>query len=246
MSKPNTGLWIVNELLENWRYFTGRKAPIPHLWVKGSSPLFLVLGENASGKSFFRRCVQASANKHTSIREVIHLSMEGRAGANFIGAMKGFVYGDENFRSTGENSANTMRSAIRTCRAREHSHLLYWDEPDIGMSEGAAAGAGVVIAEFVADLPDHTRGVFITTHSRPMVRQLLVAKPHYIHLGVPPAQAPQSLEEWLEREVSPISPEELAEASHARFTAIQEILDGKRRKKTRSTQTSRKHASRRR
>jgi|GEM_PF-5724138 len=229
MSKPSTGLWIVGNILGSWRYFVGDEPAIPALWVKGSSPLFLVLGENASGKSFFRRCVQASAKSHTSIKEVIHLSMEARAGMNMMGAMKGFVYGDEGFRSTGENSGMTVRTAISTCRARTHSHLLYWDEPDIGMGEAAAAGAGTVVAEFVADLPEQTRGVFVTTHSRPMVRQLLSVKPHYLHLGVPPAEAPQSLGAWLEREIVPMSLDELAEESNRRFRAIQAILDERRR-----------------
>lgn len=232
MSKPSTGKWIVNDLLSNWRYFADDDPPIPALWVKGRCPLFLVLGENAAGKSFFRRCVQASVKLHTSIGEVIHLSMEGRAGPNMMGAMKGFVYGDEDSRSTGENSAHTVRAAIRTCNGRETSHLLYWDEPDVGMSEGAAMGAGAAIAEFVADLPKHTKGVFITTHSRPLVAALSsVLRPHYVHLGTPPDEAPQSIEEWLAREVVPVSPDELCEASHARFKAIQAILDEKKRRR---------------
>lgn len=231
MSKPATATWIVNDLLENWRYFLGKKPPIPALWVKGKVPLFLVLGENAGGKSFFRRLVQISADQHTSIKEVIHISMEGRAGPNFMGALKAFVYGDENSRSTGECSAHTVTTAIRTCEGRDHSHLLYWDEPDVGMSEGAAAGAGIVIAEFAADLPKHTKGVFITTHSRAMIEQLLPVQPHYIHLGVDPKKAPQTLEEWLERPVVPISPEELCDASHKRFRAIQKLLDEKRKKR---------------
>lgn len=229
MSKPATGAWIVKDLLTNWRYFTGRAPVIPAVWVKGSCPLFLVLGENAGGKSFFRRCVQESAKKHTSIRETIHLSMEGRAGG-MMGAVHGFVYGDEGWRSTGENSASTVSTAIKTCQGREHSHLLYWDEPDVGMSEGAAMGAGYAIAEFVAKLSDHTKGVFVTTHSRPMVAALSQGlRPHYVHLGTDPKEAPGNIELWLTRTVKPVSPDELAEASHARFKAIQKILDGKRR-----------------
>jgi hypothetical protein len=57
-----------------------------------------------------------------------------------------------------------------------------------------------------------------------MVRQLVSVKPHYLHLGV----APQTLKAWLEREVVPMSPDELAETSHRRFKAIQAILSEKR------------------
>lgn len=231
MSKPSTGKWIVNDLLTNWRYFADDDPAIPALWVRGRCPLFLVLGENAGGKSFFRRCVQASVKLHTSIEEVIHISMEARAGVNMMGAVKGFVYGDEDCRSTGENSAHTVTTAIRTCRGREHSHLLYWDEPDVGMSEGAAMGAGYAIAEFVAELPEHTKGVFITTHSRTMVAALSQGlRPHYLHLGTAPDDAPTGIEDWLTRTVEPVSPEELCKASHARFKKIQAILNEKRRR----------------
>jgi hypothetical protein len=225
MSKPRTAKAIVKNVLEQWDYFGGDDPAIPALWVKGSSPLFLVLGENAGGKSFFRRCISLEIRDRSGIKEVIHLSMEARTGATFMGAAKAFVYGDENSRSTGENSVNTISGAITTCRDRTHPHVLYWDEPDIGMSEGAAAGAGIAIAEFVADLPEHTKGVFITTHSRAMVEQLVDLKPHYLHLGTDPKLAPQTLQEWLEREVVPVSPDELKEASRARFRAIQKILN---------------------
>jgi len=231
MAKPSTPTWIVKDLLENWDYFQGKTPAIPALWVKGRVPLFLVLGENASGKSFFRRLVLLSADRNTSIEEVIHISMEGRSGGFMYGPARAMVYGDENTRSTGECAARTVTTAIRTCADRSHPHLMYWDEPDVGMSEGAAAGAGAVIAEFAADLPKDTKGVFITTHSRVLVEQLMAVRPHYIHLGVAPDQAPQTLEEWLKRPIVPVAPEALCDASHKRFLAIQKILDLKRKRR---------------
>jgi len=228
MSKPSTAKWIVNDLLENWTYFADDDPVIPALWVKGSCPLFIVLGENASGKSFFRRCVHISTKEFTSIEEVIHLSMEGRAGG-YMGAIRGLVYGDEHRNSTGSNSASTVSTAIRTCEGRDNSHILYWDEPDLGMSEGAALGAAQAIVKFVENLPEHTKGVFITTHSRPMVAELAKIKPHYIHLGTAPDEAPPSLEDWLNREIVAISPEEVLEKNLARCRAIQKILNEKRK-----------------
>lgn len=227
-SKPSSSEWVVRDVLE-WCYFADEDPAIPALWVEGRVPLFLVLGENASGKSFFRRCVHQCTELETSIKEVIHLSMEARAGVNFIGPCKVFLYGDEGRRSTGENSAFTVSMAIKTCQEREGDHLLYWDEPDVGMSDGAAAGVGIVIAEFIRSLPEHTKGVFITTHSRVLVEQLLPVEPHYIHLGTSPEQAPPTLQAWLERPIVPILPEELREASRVRFRAIQRLLDEKQK-----------------
>jgi hypothetical protein len=229
--KPSSATWVVNDILTTWRYYCEDNPAIPALWVKGSVPLFLVLGENAGGKSFFRRCVYQCVKLDTrsTITEVIHLSMQGRTGDTGAGPYKSFIYGDEETRSTGENSASTIRGALRTCHGRENDHFLYWDEPDIGMSEGAAAGAGITIADFVTSLPEHTKGVFITTHSRALVERLLPVQPHYIHLGCAPDQAPQTLQAWLERPIVPISPEELAEASRERFGAIQKILNERRK-----------------
>jgi hypothetical protein len=230
MTKPSSPAWVVKDILTTWKYFNGQDPAIPYLWVKGSVPLFLVLGENAGGKSFFRRCVRQLTRHETSIEEVIHISMEGRAGPNNdFGALKSFVYGDEVWQSTGENSAVTVETAIRTCQGRENSHLLYWDEPDIGMSDGAAAGLGIVLAQFVDKLPEHTKGVFVTTHNRVMVEQLLRLQPHYIHLGCAADQAPPTLEAWIKRPVVPILPSALADASRVRFSAIQKILNARKR-----------------
>lgn len=223
---------VVNDMLPFVEY--EGKVAIPWHWVKGTHPLFLILGENAGGKSFFRRTLQVLAQE-ARYKEVIHLSMESRAGMNMMGAMKGFVYGDEERNSTGENSAYTVMTAVKTCRGREHDHLLYWDEPDVGMSENSAAGAGVEIAKFMLKRPKHTRGVFVTTHSRPLVEQLLSVKPHYLHLGVPSDKAPPTLRDWLDRPIVPISPEKVMEASHKRFKAIQRILNSVEQRERRVT-----------
>lgn len=241
IASPTT---LVNRVVNDLLYFVEYegKVAIPWHWVKGRVPLFLVLGENAGGKSFFRRLIQILAQE-AHYKEMIHLSMEARAGVNMMGAMKAFVYGDEQYRSTGENSAYTVTTAVKTCRGREHDHLLYWDEPDLGMSENAAAGAGIQIAKFMRKRPKHTRGVFVTTHSRALVEQLLPVKPHYLHLGVPSDEAPPSLRDWLDRPIVPISPEKVSDASQKRFKAIQKILNGVEQGERRQSKSKKKKAS---
>ena len=95
----------------------------------GSGKLIVVTGENASGKSFFRRIVRSLCSRAKT--ECIHISMEGRAGDGMsFGGLRPFVYGDENQQSTGENSAGAVLGGIRTCRAREEAHVMVWDEPE--------------------------------------------------------------------------------------------------------------------
>lgn len=202
-------------------YFQGDKPAIPYVWAKGKSRLFLVLGENGGGKSFFRRLINTGVHKKTRTKEVISLSMQGRTGAY----MKSLIYGCENYEATGANTAHTIKMAIKTCRSRNESHVLYWDEPDIGLSEGATIGVGREIAKFIGKLPENTQGVFVTTHSRELVRQLVGLEPHYIHLGTSADKAPPTLQAWLERKVRPITPKQIQDRSHARFQAIKKILD---------------------
>lgn len=97
------------------------------------------------------------------------------------------------------------------------------------MSDGASAETARVIAEFVTQMSDHTKGVLIMTHSRLMVPALSQGlRPHYIHLGTDPAEAPPTIEHGLAHDTVPISPQEVRK-NLARFRAIQEILNEKRK-----------------
>jgi len=219
--------------------------PIPYLWEKGDADtkMVLVLGENAGGKSFFRRIVRSitdgghPGNFGTAkrdpgpypVREMIHLSMEQRAGGGMASSM---VYGSEQWCSTGDNSARTVTTGIKTALGRSHRNLIYWDEPDIGMSAGSAAGAGVSIREFADNPGPLVQAVFVTSHSPAMVHQLgqCKAKPHYLYLGND--KGPSTLAEWYKHQLAPppISPAELAEKGNQRHTLIQQILNRSKRK----------------
>ena len=221
---------LLDHVLEGLAYFQpeGKTPPaIPYHRVDGDEPLVVMLGDNASGKSFARRCVQSVA--HMAKVETIHVSMEGRAGPDYTGGIRTFIYGDESYRSTGENSASTVLGGIRTCRGRDKAHVMFWDEPDLGLSDSWAAGAGVAIRKFAEDPPKHTLAAFVITHSRPLVKQLLDVNPTYIYFG--DDEAPKSLSDWLKRPIVPKDIEQLGERSRVRFKRIQKILDDVKRKK---------------
>ncbi len=194
------------------------KTPIEHHWVHGGGNFVVCLGENASGKSFFRRLVCAIAREAKV--EAMPISMEGR-NMDF-GGMRGFIYGDESWQSTGVNSTNTVLTGINTCRNREKPHVVFWDEPDLGLSDGWAAGMGVALREFAKKLPDLTYGAFVVTHNRALVRELVDANPHFVYFGSDP---PETLIEWVDAKVKPLPIEKLGEVGHKRFKMIQAILD---------------------
>jgi hypothetical protein len=228
---------ILTRVLEELSYFhpwpgDDGTIAIPYVWQPGESRCCVVLGPNGGGKSFFRRLIQAASKDLWGGVECIHLSMEARAGSMMYGPMRAMVYGDEGRCSTGELSGHVVTTGIKTCRGRTQEHFIYWDEPDIGMGENEAAGCGLALADFVTDLPELTRCVFVTSHSRHLLRQLEPLRPHYVHLGETHETAPQSLPEWLDRPVTPVRPEAVSEASRARYKAILAILKSVDKKRT--------------
>lgn len=204
--------------------------PIPALFVPGQCPLIIIVGENASGKSFMRRIV-TQIGREIKV-EVMPISMEGRGGS--YGGLRGMIYGDESWESTGVCSVGTVRGGLSTCRARTSPHIIFWDEPDLGLSENGAAGVGQAIGQYMAEPNPHTMAAIVVTHSKPLVREVMEGinpspgafrrYPHYLHLGTDPKDAPPDLFEWLRTPVVPRSLEDIAEAGHRRFKLIQRIL----------------------
>jgi len=214
-------LSLVRECLtvDYFRPWDGKIA-IPASFIPGKGKLLVAVGDNATGKSFFRRIVQ-SVCKRTGI-ECIHLSMEARRNIAYNPGLA-FVYGSEDYQSTGVNSANTVLGAIQTSKDRENRHVIFWDEPDIGLSDDWSASAGVEIKAFMEAAPGPLVAAVVVTHNKALLRQLLPLNPHFLHFGEDP---PTSLSEWLEKpiRIRPLS--ELEEEGHRRFRLIQSILKG--------------------
>lgn len=195
---------------------------IPFHRVDGKGRLVVIVGDNASGKSFFRRLVQLMCKKAEV--ECIPISAEGRRNIAYSPWLT-FVYGDEEHEATGVNSTNTVLTGIRTCQGRDAKHVIFWDEPDLGLSDSWAAGVGQKLCAFAKDPPKHTVAAFVVSHNRALVRELLPSSPFYLHLGVSADEAPQTLQEWVERPCKPRDPDLLPEMSHKRFKMIQHILN---------------------
>ena len=221
---------LVERVLE-CAYFHGQRPAIPYVWVPGSkdTPLVVVLGENASGKSFFRRV--ATEVVRTNKIEAISISMEGRKS---MGVMGVFVYGSEEWEATGVNSIRTVITGISTCKGRATPHVVVWDEPDLGCSEDAAASVGAALAAFAREPGIHTKAMVVITHRKALVERLaaLTPAPHYLFLGS--VNGPPTLAAWLVRPpvVRPL--EEIQKAGHRRFMAIQSILDKLEKNRKRS------------
>lgn len=177
---------------------------------EGKSKLVIVSGDNASGKSLIRRVVHSKLHKKKI--ELIHTSQQGRTTE---GLHRAFIYGAEDWESTGAISANTLQKSLKTSRSRGEQHCLFWDEPDIGLSDNYAAGLGVAIRDFISDPPALLQMAFLVTHSKALVKQLMSLNPWNLRLGGCP-----SLQDWLDAEIVPANLDELYQKSHDRFRRI--------------------------
>ena len=193
--------------------------PVPTTFSPGKSRLVVVVGPNANGKSIVRLVVGRIV-KGAGI-EYIPISMEARTGS-MMGAASAFVYGDESWQATGALSANTVLTGIKACRSREGRHVIFWDEPDLGLSDEYAAGMGQTLAAFASDLPDKTVAAFVVTHSRALLTELASVKPGYLGVG---EDALPTLQAWLDRKVAAKPIEKLGEDSLRRFRLIQKAID---------------------
>lgn len=183
-----------------------------------SSRLVVVTGQNATGKSLFRRLLSA-ALKHEKV-EPIPVSMELRSEG---GMMRAFVFGSESYQATGEITAHSILGGIKTSRSRAERHSIIWDEPDIGLSDDYAAGAGLEIKEFLSPAPEKLFGVVVMTHRRCLIQQLLDLAPHHVRFG-----DDLTLDQVMKARITPRRLKQLDDASLALFRKLTKEFPGLR------------------
>jgi hypothetical protein len=187
-------------------------------YIPGKSSLAVILGNNASGKSLLRRIISVKCGKANPKIESMAISMQLRTSGLIQNA---FIFGDESYESTGRISSSTVSVGIRSSKGRENPHIIFWDEPDVGLSDEAAAGIGLEIAKYAQEPAPTLQGMFVVTHRRVLVQYLLQVDPHIIFMGANP---PNSVQEWLDRPIIPSSSEALQEASHRALPSISKRL----------------------
>jgi len=206
--------WFTNELA----YFENKKGIFHFKLFSTSSPLVVVTGDNASGKSFIRRLIQIACKKKNI--ECIHLSQQGRCTS---GIPRLFIYGNENDQSTGRNTVNMLLTSFTTSKSRIEKHVLVYDEPDIGLSDEYAAGAGVRLREFIEKKPKNLKGIVVISHNRYLLKELLSLNPNHLNLT-----DDKTLQQVINREIIPNKDlEGLREQGLETFRKINRILKEK-------------------
>ena len=190
------------------------------------SNLCLVLGGNAAGKSLLRRLIQ-SLCQHEKVR-VLHLSMEKRCGGSFGAIERTLIYGAEDEDSTGTNSATTVLTSIRTSKEWEDPHVIFYDEPDVGLSDEYAAGCAEAMADYFAAPSPKLVGAFVVSHRREMMKRFERTNPRVLFVG-PKDNAPASLKAWLERDIKAANPSDLKEEAITRWREVGKFLRERRK-----------------
>lgn len=149
-------------------------------------PVTLVLGENASGKSFVLRLLAMNLSTTYERAEALQVSMRYRTRG---GMHQSFMYGPfgDGQNSTGATSMVAVGGAFRTAKNRTTPTLVVLDEADTGLSESYGYAFGALAAgHAVEGLGDYCLGLAMVTHSREAVRGLverLGYTPHVAYLG---------------------------------------------------------------
>lgn len=212
----------LESVLADVDYF-GPDGPVPCAADFAHPRFAVVTGENASGKSFLARTLASQLRRDRPRLEVIPVTMNMRSRG---GMERAIMWGDEGRQSTGRLSVKAVMGGLKTCREREHDHVLILDEPDIGLAEGYAGALGAYVAAFVDTMPERTLGVVIVTHSRPLVRALMPTDPTSVRVG----DDPRPLARWLEEGAIPrtlADIEALSERSSATMSGINRVRNAR-------------------
>lgn len=204
---------LINRIAEG-RWF---KEPSPFRCALqvGHPQLCVITGQNASGKSLVRKVLQNHCAEGKI--EYIHMSQCGRGQGGIVGAL---IYGSEVDESTGKNSVKTLLTAFKTGQQRDKPFVLMFDEPEIGCSEEVQAGMGLRIMRDFGTMPNMV-GMFIVTHGRNLVKQLLPMNPTHWRMS----EDAMTLDQWVNREIVPVeSLEDLTTLGHERWCQVEQML----------------------
>ncbi len=180
----------------------------------------ILVGPNASGKSFVRKLL-GSACKPLGL-ELIHLSMQGRcSGENRI--MRMFVYGNEDGDSTGCNTIQTTFGSFRTSRKRDTPHVLFYDEPETGLSPEYTAGLAGLFVEFLSAPPPHLVAAFFVSHRAELLGPIARLPHAFASLGT--ASAFDTYAAWASRPIEALDPSLLPDENRANYVKIRRALD---------------------
>jgi hypothetical protein len=187
----------------------------------------ILTGGNATGKSVIRKLLSCHLMKKLgcdkSVVSSISMQMRVNTPGSLLGTGLDSIMKDLPWESTSEHTVCLLEGLLDVFNESEGNggkRFLVIDELETGMSKEVQTGTclwlnGILDPETVRD---KTYGVLLITHSDTVVRTIRHDK--FINIDG------MTEEEWLNREIVPVTPDELKNWSSALYAAI-----GKREKK---------------
>ena len=176
----------------------------------------VLTGRNGGGKSMIRKLLQQFLKTKPELKDkggniVASISMDRRAGVDAsLGGCQIFNR-DLEWLPTSENTLHSIEEILQ-----ESNRYLILDEIELGMGEELQAGLAIHLNSKLKDALSRNLGIMIITHSRTMVKYL--DKDVFINLEG------MTEDEWLNREIKPVSPDELKKKSDDLYKAFQRRL----------------------
>lgn len=179
----------------------------------------VLTGRNGGGKSMIRKLLAQFLAMKYELRDrdrdrspiVASISMDARAGIDAGMGFNQMFSRDLEWLPTSENTFHQVEDLLKS-----KDRFLVLDELELGMGEELQAGLAGYINETLKTRMDDLLGVLVITHSRAMVKYL--DHDAFINLEG------MTEEEWLNREVIPMSPEDLQKKSRELYLAFQKRL----------------------
>lgn len=204
----------------------------PELWAKMDDHLDLLLleaeklkkgdkvllvGPNASGKSFFRKLLSRNKKLGDKVKHV-HASMALRTGSfPEMGALSSMLH-DNDDDATSYSTISNVTKAIESCASYIKDGTtcsLHIDEPEIGFGAELQLGTGTWLRGMLEGMSHQPVLTMVTTHSAYVGEAFLDWK--LLDLGF----KYKTVEEWVKRKVTPANPVDVVELNRIMFSVIQ-------------------------
>lgn len=179
----------------------------------------ILTGGNASGKSVVRKLLNARlAEKLGKPSVTSSVSMELRTSGNsgLMGTGLDHMHSDLPWTSTGEHTldlvCNLLKSNASEKMAEENRRYIIIDELETGLSKEVLLGVCNLLNTEMDNILKNSYGVLLITHSDEVVTKVK----HDVFINIDGLTE----EEWLNREIVPVSPDDLREWALALFRGI--------------------------
>jgi predicted ATPase len=194
----------------------------------------VLTGSNSSGKSVIRKLLGFKMMEKLGLDKspVATISMEKRTNgsSSMLGTGLEHIMSDLPWDSTSNTSVHNVVSMMNSLvikedeRSRDNKKVfIVIDEIEIGMSREMQVGICNYLNEIFEKYIDNCYGVVVITHSETIVKNLK----HDVFLNIDG----MTEDEWLNREIVPITPQQISEWSMALFRGIRDRTAENKKKK---------------